>query len=160
MSHINGGVSGIAKTKAIDTIESGPVLWDSWERVFRAAHGLKDVIAMDIGGTTAKVSILADGNPIYRKPSDLFGIPVELSLPYLRSIALGGGSVVKPLPGAGHRPDSNSGPKAWIVPGPACYGLGGDQPTLTDAFVTAGSDQSGIFSGGRETPRPRTGRNP
>jgi N-methylhydantoinase A/oxoprolinase/acetone carboxylase beta subunit len=50
---------------------------------------------MDIGGTTAKISVLKNGLPINRKPSDFFGIPVEISLPDLRSIALGGGSVVK-----------------------------------------------------------------
>lgn len=147
VSHINGGVSGIAKTKAIDTIESGPVLGILGSSCIAQAQGLKDVIAMDIGGTTAKVSVLAGGEPIYRKPSDLFGIPVELSLPYLRSIALGGGSVVKPLPGA--TPSIQLGPESMgSYPGPACYGLGGDQPTLTDAFVTAGLINPDYFLGG------------
>ena len=101
---------------------------------------------MDIGGTTAKISVLRNGEPIYRKPSDFFGIPVAISLPDLRSIALGGGSVVKPLPNA-QPPSVELGPESMgSYPGPACYGLGGDQPTLTDAFVTAGLDQSGIFS--------------
>ena len=55
---------------------------------------------MDVGGTTAKISVLRNGEPIYRKPSDLFGNPIEVSLPFLRSIALGGGSVVKPQSGS------------------------------------------------------------
>jgi N-methylhydantoinase A/oxoprolinase/acetone carboxylase beta subunit len=148
VSHINGGVAGIAKTRAIDTIESGPVLGILGSAHLAQAQGLKDVIAMDIGGTTAKVSVLAGGEPIYRKPSDLFGIPVELSLPYLRSIALGGGSVVKPLPGA-HGSPVQLGPESMgSYPGPACYGLGGDQPTLTDAFVTAGLINPDYFLGG------------
>jgi acetophenone carboxylase len=148
VSHINGGVAGIAKTRAIDTIESGPVLGILGSAHLAQAQGLKDVIAMDIGGTTAKLSVLAGGEPIYRKPSDLFGIPVELSLPYLRSIALGGGSVVKPLPGA-HGSPVQLGPESMgSYPGPACYALGGDQPTLTDAFVTAGLINPDYFLGG------------
>jgi N-methylhydantoinase A/oxoprolinase/acetone carboxylase beta subunit len=150
VSHINGGVAGIAKTKAIDTIESGPVLGILGSAHLAQAQGLKDVVAMDIGGTTAKISVLAGGEPIYRKPSDLFGIPVELSLPYLRSIALGGGSVIKPLDGAqGKRHAIQLGPESMgSYPGPACYSLGGDQPTLTDAFVTSGLINPDYFLGG------------
>jgi N-methylhydantoinase A len=150
VSHINGGVAGIAKTRAIDTLESGPVLGILGSAYLAKAYGLQDVIAMDVGGTTAKISLLAAGEPIYRKPSDLFGIPVELSLPYLRSIALGGGSVVKPLPAAKDAQQQiQLGPESMgSYPGPACYGLGGDQPTLTDAFVTAGLINPDYFLGG------------
>lgn len=147
VSHINGGVAGVAKTKAIDTLESGPVLGVLASAHLARMYGLGNVVAMDIGGTTAKISVLADGEPIYRKPSDLFGIPVELSLPYLRSIALGGGSVVKQK-GA----EVQLGPESMgSYPGPACYGLGGDQPTLTDAFVTAGLINPDYFLGGTKT---------
>ncbi|HKV05005.1 MAG TPA: hydantoinase/oxoprolinase family protein [Candidatus Acidoferrales bacterium] len=148
VSHINGGVAGIAKTRAIDTLESGPVLGILGSAHLARIHGLKDVVAMDVGGTTAKISVLEGGEPIYRKPSDLFGIPVELSLPYLRSIALGGGSVVKPLSSA-KKGAVQLGPESMgSYPGPACYGLGGDQPTLTDAFVTAGLINPDYFLGG------------
>ena len=147
VSHINGGVAGIAKTKAIDTIESGPILGIHASVFFAQLYGLKDVVAMDIGGTTAKISVLKNGLPINRKPSDFFGIPVEISLPDLRSIALGGGSVVKPS-GAGN-PRIELGPESMgSFPGPACYALGGDQPTLTDAFVTAGLINPDFFLGG------------
>jgi N-methylhydantoinase A len=138
VSHINGGVAGIAKTKAIDTVESGPILGIHGSSYLAKKFGLNDVIALDVGGTTAKVSVLQNGEPVFRKPTDLFGIPVNLSLPYLRSVALGGGSVIRPAsPGANLLvtlgPDSMGS-----FPGPACYSLGGDQPTLTDAFVSAG----------------------
>ncbi len=151
VSHINGGVAGIAKTKAIDTIESGPILGIHASVFFAQLYGLEDVVAMDIGGTTAKVSLLKNGLPIHRKPSDFFGIPVEISLPDLRSIALGGGSVVKPA-GAAGKPLIELGPESMgSFPGPACYGLGGDQPTLTDAFVTAGLINPDFFLGGAKT---------
>ncbi len=148
VSHINGGVAGIAKTKAIDTIESGPILGIHASVFFAQLYGLKDVVAMDIGGTTAKISVLKNGLPINRKPSDFFGIPVEISLPDLRSIALGGGSVVKPA-GSGGNSKIELGPESMgSFPGPACYALGGDQPTLTDAFVTAGLINPEFFLGG------------
>jgi len=92
--------------------------------------------------------VLRNGEPIYRKPSDLFGNPIEVSLPFLRSVALGGGSVVKPVVGA--QPASvQLGPESMgSFPGPACYGLGGDQATLTDAFVAAGLIDPEYFLGG------------
>jgi N-methylhydantoinase A/oxoprolinase/acetone carboxylase beta subunit len=151
VSHINGGVAGIAKTKAIDTIESGPILGIHASAYLAKAYGFNDVIAMDIGGTTAKVSVLRNGEPIYRKPSDFFGIPVGISLPDLHSIALGGGSVVKPIAHSTNR-DVQLGPESMgSYPGPACYGLGGDQPTLTDAFVTAGLINPEYFLGGTKS---------
>lgn len=158
VSHINGGVAGVAKTKAIDTIESGPILGIHASAYLAKAYGLDNVVAMDIGGTTAKISILRDGEPVYRKPSDFFGIPVAISLPDLRSIALGGGSVVKPLL-ASHPPAVQLGPESMgSYPGPACYGLGGDQSTLTDAFVTAGLINPDYFLGGTKTIDPDLAR--
>jgi N-methylhydantoinase A/oxoprolinase/acetone carboxylase beta subunit len=151
VSHINGGVAGIAKTKAIDTIESGPILGIHGSAFLAKAYGLDGVVAMDIGGTTAKISVLHNAEPVYRKPSDLLGIPVDISLPYLRSIALGGGSVVKISAGA-QSPRIQLGPESMgSYPGPACYGLGGDQPTLTDAFVVAGLINPQNFLGGTKT---------
>jgi N-methylhydantoinase A/oxoprolinase/acetone carboxylase beta subunit len=148
VGHINGGFAGIAKTKAIDTIESGPVLGILGSAHLAKLYRLTDVIAMDIGGTTAKISVLSGGEAIYRKPSDLFGTPLELALPYLRSIALGGGSVVKPLHGA-KAAEVHLGPESMgSFPGPACYSLGGDQATLTDAFVAAGLINPEYFLGG------------
>jgi N-methylhydantoinase A len=151
VSHINGGVAGIAKTKAIDTIESGPILGILGSAHLAKSYGLNEVVAMDVGGTTAKISVLRNGEPIYRKPSDLFGNPIEVSLPFLRSIALGGGSVVKPLTNA-PPPSVQLGPESMgSFPGPACYALGGDQPTLTDAFVAAGLINPQYFLGGSKS---------
>lgn len=147
VSHINGGVAGIAKTRAIDTIESGPVLGIQAGAFMAKAYGLDSVVGMDIGGTTAKVSLLCNGKAALRKPSDFFGIPLELSLPDLRSIALGGGSIIKAS--GNSDPAIQLGPESMgSYPGPACYALGGDQPTLTDAFVTAGLINPDYFLGG------------
>jgi N-methylhydantoinase A/oxoprolinase/acetone carboxylase beta subunit len=147
ISHINGGVAGVSKTRAIDTMESGPILGLYGAGYLAKAYGLKRVIALDVGGTTAKVGIIHDGEPVFSQVSDLFGIPVRMSLPYLRSIALGGGSVVS-VDGDTLR----LGPESMgSFPGPVCYALGGEQPTLTDAFVTAGLIDPEYFLGGAKT---------
>jgi N-methylhydantoinase A/oxoprolinase/acetone carboxylase beta subunit len=144
ISHINGGVAGVSKTRAIDTMESGPILGLYGTRYLAEVYGLKNVIALDVGGTTAKVGVIQNGEPVYSQESDLFGIPVRVSLPYLRSIALGGGSVVE-REGDGIR----LGPESMgSFPGPVCYALGGEKPTLTDAFVTAGLINPDYFLGG------------
>jgi N-methylhydantoinase A len=157
VSHVNGGVAGIGKTKAIDTIESGPILGVYGSSYLAKSYGVHDVVVLDVGGTTAKVGVLRNAEPIEARPSDFFGIPVEISLPYLRSIALGGGSVVKPLPGqsgtakggAAGASSIQLGPESMgSYPGPACYNLGGDQPSLTDAFVAAGLINPEYFLGG------------
>ena len=148
VSQTNGGVAGVAKTRAIDTIESGPVLGIEGSAFLAKAYGLRDVIAMDIGGTTAKLSVLRNSEPMHRKPSDFFGIPVQISLPYLRSIALGGGSAVKAANSSAGK-GIQLGPESMgAYPGPACYGLGGEQATLTDAFVVAGLINPDYFLGG------------
>jgi len=148
VSHINGGAAGVAKTKAIDTIESGPILGIHGSAYVASLYKANDVIALDVGGTTAKVSVLVNSQPVQRKPSDFFGIPVQISLPYLRSIALGGGSIVRPS--AGGAPNRITlGPESMgSLPGPACYNLGGDKPTLTDAFVASGLINPDYFLGG------------
>ncbi len=144
ISHINGGVAGVSKTRALDTLESGPVLGIYGAAYLARVYGLKKVLALDVGGTTAKLGVIHGGEPLYIQQSDLFGIPVRVTLPYLRSIALGGGSVVSV--------DGNQlrlGPESMgSFPGPACYGLGGDKATLTDAFVTAGLIDAVNFLGG------------
>ena len=144
VSHINGGVAGVSKTRAIDTMESGPILGIYGASYLAKVYGLKNVIALDVGGTTAKVGVIRDGEPVYTDSSDLFGIPVRTRLPYLRSIALGGGSVVS-LSGD----EIRLGPESMgSFPGPVCYGLGGEKATLTDAFVTAGWIDPEFFLGG------------
>ena len=151
VSHINGGVAGIAKTKAIDTIESGPVLGVQGSAHLAKAYGINEVVALDVGGTTAKVSVLGNAEPLQRKPSDFFGIPVQISLPYLRSMALGGGSIVKTVAN-GKEGKITLGPESMgSLPGPACYDLGGDKATLTDAFVASGLINPDYFLGGTKT---------
>jgi len=144
--HLNGGVARIGKTKAVDTIESGPLFGTHASAYLAAAEGLPKVLAVDIGGTTAKASAVLDGRIEMRPEGHFFGIPVRMTMPVLRSIALGGGSIARAAQGA-----VTLGPESMgAAPGPACYKLGGSNATQTDALVTLGIlSPSGFLNGRR-----------
>ncbi len=147
VGHINGGVARVGKTKALDTIESGPVFGTHASAYLARRYGLDDVVCLDVGGTTAKASVVAGGEPLFTRDGDIFGIPVRAPLPLLRSAVLGGGSVARvDADGKTVRlgPDSMG-----AAPGPACYGLGGSEATLTDAFLLLGYLDPDRFLGGR-----------
>jgi N-methylhydantoinase A/oxoprolinase/acetone carboxylase beta subunit len=146
VGHTNGGVARVGKTKAADTIESGPVFGAHAAAWYARRYGLDRVVCLDVGGTTAKASVVEGGQPRYTRDGSLFGIPVRVPLALLRSAPLGGGSVVRP----DGRGGISLGPESMgAAPGPACYGLGGDQATLTDAFVALGYLDPAGFLGGR-----------
>lgn len=145
IGHINGGVARIGKTKAFDTIESGPLFGTHACAAAATSFGDSKVIAIDVGGTTAKASAVEGGRVVLKMSGDLFGIPLKLDFPLLRSIALGGGSVARVADGkVTLGPDSMG-----AAPGPACYGLGGRSATITDAFVAAGFVSPTAFLGGK-----------
>ena len=147
IGHINGGVARIGKTKAFDTIESGPLFGAYACAAAAAEAGDARVIAIDVGGTTAKVSAVEDGKVVLKSSGELFDIPIQIDMPLLRSIALGGGSVARVTDGA-----VTLGPDSMgAAPGPACYGLGGRNATITDAFVAAGFVSPTAFLGGKRT---------
>jgi len=150
VGHINGGVARVGKTKALDTIESGPVFGTYASAYLARRYGLSDVVCLDVGGTTAKASVVAGGEPLFTRDGDIFDIPVRAPLPLLRSAVLGGGSVARPHKDA--KGGVTLGPDSMgAAPGPACYGLGGDQPTVTDAFLLLGHLDPAHFLGGRRT---------
>ena len=136
-------------------IESGPVAGAIAAQSVATAAGLKNVLAFDMGGTTAKACLLRDGVvPItsdlevartqrFRKGS---GYPVSVPSVDLIEIGAGGGSIasINALGLIQVGPES-----AAASPGPACYGLGGDAPTVTDANLVLGYLSAKNFLGGR-----------
>ena len=111
VGHLSGGVARIGKTKAVDTLESGPLFGTHASAFIAEQRQLPRVLAIDIGGTTGKASVVRDGR-IERQPEGaFFGIPVRMPMPVLRSNALGGGSVARVKAGAVTLgPDSKWGP--------------------------------------------------
>jgi N-methylhydantoinase A/oxoprolinase/acetone carboxylase beta subunit len=147
VGHLSGGVARIGKTKAVDTIESGPLFGTHASAYVAKQEKCSHVIAIDIGGTTGKVSVITDGNIETKLNGSIFGIPVRMPMPVLRSNALGGGSIAHMEAG-----EIRLGPESMgAAPGPACYGLGGGKATLTDALVLLGIISPTTFLGGRRT---------
>ena len=147
VGHINGGVARIGKTKAFDTIESGPLFGTYACAATSEQFGDEKVIAIDVGGTTAKASAVGGGTVVTKEKGDFFDIPLEIEFPLLRSIALGGGSVARVVDG-----NVTIGPDSMgAAPGPAAYGLGGRNATVTDAFVVSGFISPTAFLNGART---------
>jgi len=146
IGHINGGVSSIAKTKAIDTVDSGPAFGAHAAAYFAKIYGIDRVISLDIGGTTAKVSVILNGVPARTGEASLYDIPLKMPAMILDSIALGGGTIVTVDPNS---KELKIGPASMgSYPGPACYNLGGEEATVTDAFVELGLLNPDYFLGG------------
>jgi len=101
-------------------------------------------IILDVGGTSADISLLLDGRPTFTDALECGGLPIRQRCADITSIGIGGGSVVSVLPGSALR----LGPRsqgAW--PGPAAFGLGGDLPTLNDALCVLGRLPSRLAGG-------------
>ncbi|MGE3783229.1 MAG: hydantoinase/oxoprolinase family protein, partial [Alphaproteobacteria bacterium] len=97
--------------------------------------GFGDIIAMDMGGTSTDISLVLDGRPQVTREASLDGIPIRIPVIDINAIGAGGGSIAWIDEGGALR----VGPKsAEAVPGPACYGRGGGDPTVTDANLVLG----------------------
>ncbi len=149
IGHTSGGVARIGKTKAVDTIESGPVFGTFGGAYMAGLYGFDDVVCFDVGGTTTKSSIVRDGAPVFQRGGELMEVPVQTAFAMLRSAVVGGGSIARVKGGS-----VALGPESMgAAPGPACYGLGGDQATLTDALLVLGYLDPANFLGGRRALR-------
>lgn len=150
----NGGTASfrMARRRPIFLIESGPAAGVMGAAAIGRSIGETNMISLDIGGTTAKCSLIEGGEPKttteYRVEwTPLFpGYPVKVPVVDIVEIGTGGGSI------AWFDDDGRIkiGPKsAGADPGPACYGLGGIAPTVTDAKLVAGVINPNNFLGGR-----------
>jgi N-methylhydantoinase A len=125
---------------------SGPVGGVAAASELIAADGaLRNVVTLDVGGTSADVAILDAGEPVTRSVGEIAGWPVMVPMVDIRSIGAGGGSIAR-VDAFGRLavgPDS-----AGAFPGPACYGRGGILATVTDANLVLGRLNPEYFAGG------------
>jgi len=131
--------------RAAATLLSGPAggVQGAWTL---AQHlGLEKIITFDMGGTSTDVS-LCDGGPTYTRQYQLEGYPVHLKMIDIHTIGAGGGSIAHFDRGGALRVGPQS---AGADPGPACYGRGGEEPTVTDANLFLGRLLPHYFLGGR-----------
>jgi N-methylhydantoinase A len=149
----NGGTQTFAVSEElpIHMVESGPVGGVIGAAAVGAAVGLRNLITLDIGGTTAKCSLVEDGQvkitTDYRIERDQFsaGYPIKIPVVDIVEIGAGGGSIAWIDAGGALKVGPRS---AGAVPGPACYGQGGTAPTVTDANLIAGRINPAYFLGG------------
>jgi N-methylhydantoinase A len=134
----NGGLGTAhsAIENPVSTLMSGPAAGVIAEIAISRMEGIANLIGMDIGGTSTDVSVVLDGTPLMRSEFDIeFGTVVGFPMIDINSIGAGGGTIAW-LDNGGLL---HVGPKsAGAMPGPACYGKGGAEPTLTDAYVATG----------------------
>jgi N-methylhydantoinase A len=149
----NGGTATFpaAKVAPITMVESGPVAGVLGAAMLGKLVNQKNIIALDMGGTTAKCSLVEDGEvkvtTDYRieRTREIPGYPIKVPVGDIVEIGAGGGSIAWiDKVGALHVGPQSAG----ALPGPACYGRGGEEPTVTDANVIAGRINPQYFLGG------------
>ncbi|UJW35307.1 hydantoinase/oxoprolinase family protein [Saccharothrix sp. AJ9571] len=162
----NGGIATVdtAARYPIRILESGPAGGALAASAFGAIAGEADLLAFDMGGTTAKLCLISDGAPLVTHEFEVdrvyrllpgSGLPVKVPVTDMIEIGVGGGSIAR-IDALGLLtvgPDS-----AGSEPGPVCYGRGGTEPTVTDADLVLGYLDPGYFLGGEMTLDPDAAR--
>lgn len=144
----SGGVMDIADAgrNAAACLLSGPA-----GGVVGAAHvgglgGFDNLLTFDMGGTSTDVAPVLDGRAAITTESEIAGVPVKLPMVDVHTVSAGGGSIAWVDAGGALRVGPRS---AGAEPGPACYGLGGEVPTVTDANLYLGYLEDGAELGGQ-----------
>lgn len=156
----NGGVCSatLAREAPVNILESGPAAGIAAAVHFGALTGFSNLLSFDMGGTTAKAALIRDGRPRLATDFEVgsraaagrgvtrgYGYPIQTPVLDLVEVGAGGGSIAW-VDSAGVM---HIGPhSAGAVPGPACYGAGGEEPTVTDANLVLGRLNPAAFLGG------------
>ncbi|NVM96195.1 hydantoinase/oxoprolinase family protein [Arthrobacter wenxiniae] len=143
----SGGVltAESARKRPLQTLLSGPVGGAMGGVELSEVSGRANLIGVDMGGTSFDVSLVVDGKPDVATEAVLEGLPMLMSVVNIHTVGAGGGSVAW-LEAGGLRVGPRS---AGANPGPACYGRGGTEPTVTDANLVLGRVDPGWFAGGQ-----------
>jgi len=134
----NGGLlpAGMMTKNAIAALLSGPAAGVVGAARQVAHSGFRDLITFDMGGTSTDVSLVVDSKPELTTETQIDGLPIRTPILDIVTVGAGGGSIIWLDDGGMLRVGPRS---AGAVPGPACYGKGGEHPTITDAHVICGS---------------------
>ncbi|MBT6430054.1 MAG: hydantoinase/oxoprolinase family protein [Rhodospirillaceae bacterium] len=149
--HVNivrsdGGLMSVrrASDTPVHTMLSGPAGGVSGAAFLATLAGYEDALGFDMGGTSTDVSLIQNGEPLISRQTSLGYYPLKVPSVEVHSVGAGGGSIAHvPMTGA-----LRVGPEsAGAAPGPACYGHGGDQPTVTDANLLLGRLPARLLDG-------------
>lgn len=142
--HNDGDSSRVAKSVALKTFSSGPRGGMEGARALAHHYGWPLAITMDVGGTTTDVGVVRGGEIDIRHHGDVAGIATSFAMCEIGSTGAGGSSVFSVRDGEiAIGPDS-----VGALPGPACFARGGEQATVTDAYLVAGVFDPTTFLGG------------
>ena len=133
------------RANAITALFSGPAAGVVGAVRQAARSGRGNAITFDMGGTSTDVSLVTDGQPSIAAETEIDGLPIRTPVLDIVSVGAGGGSLVWIDDGGMLRVGPRS---AGADPGPACYGKGGTEPTVTDAHVVRGTIRPAAFLGG------------
>jgi len=152
----NGGLTHVRESKRVPVqmLESGPAAGALAAAYFGARSGIGDLLALDMGGTTAKLAVVENGKPLIAYQFEASreqrfmrgsGLPINISTIELIEIGAGGGSIAS----VSELGLLKVGPRsAGAVPGPACYRRGGVDPTVTDSNLLLGYYDGDRFANG------------
>jgi N-methylhydantoinase A/oxoprolinase/acetone carboxylase beta subunit len=140
----DGASSRVSKSAALKTYSSGPRGGLEGTRALAAHYGLRHLVMLDVGGTTTDIGVVGDGAIHVERRGTIEHAPSSLELAAITSYGVGGSSIFRVVDGRLRvGPDS-----VGAAPGPACFGLGGDQPTITDVLLLAGLLDPATYLGG------------
>ncbi len=142
-----GGLAAaqVARQRPVRLFLSGPAAGVIGGRAAGRAAGFDDLITLDVGGTSCDIALVSGGQALVRPESEIAGFSVRVPMLDINTLGAGGGSIAWLDAAAGLRVGPRS---AGADPGPACYGQGGTDPTLTDASVVLGYLNPSNFAGG------------
>jgi N-methylhydantoinase A len=138
-----------AQVECVRMLESGPAAGVVGAQALCRELDLQDAVAFDMGGTTAKAGVIYQGEVLTATTALIGGyneaLPIQIPMVHISEVGTGGGSIAHVDAAGGLRVGPQS---AGADPGPACYGLGGTRPTVTDANLVLGRLAADRFLGG------------
>ena len=137
-----------ARERPVRLFLSGPAAGVVGGNIVGASAAIRNMITIDIGGTSADIALIGENKPMVRSEGIIGGYVVRVPMVDVNTIGSGGGSIVKVDEAGGLRVGPQS---AGSEPGPACYGRGGQDPTVTDASLVLGYIDPDYFAGGTFT---------
>src|SRR5487761_191259 len=149
MVHNTGGMASVFRSSAIQTFSGGPVAGLMGSAHLGAAYGFENVVVTDMGGTSFDIGLIVSGSTrFYQLAPTIDRWLIDATMLDTHSIGAGGGSIARINHDVGGRLEV--GPEsAGSMPGPACYGQGGREPTVTDADLVLGYVNPARFNGGQ-----------
>jgi N-methylhydantoinase A/oxoprolinase/acetone carboxylase beta subunit len=145
--HCGGGSARVSKSYPVHTISSGAAAGVFGALRMSKTYSRPAIVTVDIGGTSTDIGLIHNRDIQYPPHTHLEGLRVDISSPVAATMGIGGGSIV----GINKSGEISLGPEsAGAFPGPACYDLGGTEPTLTDVYLILGYLNDDYFLGGQK----------